>query len=605
MAAPTFAPGHDLVGRYRIVELLGVGHVAESYLAEDLSLRREVVVKVLLAGLAAHEDVRRAFRDRIVRAATLSHPHLERVFDGGQEGGHIFMVTEHLTGGSLEEVFAAGRRLDVDDTARLGRDVAGALAHLHASGFVHGSLSPRTLLFDGEGRVRVSDVALSGLGGMHGEPFTYDEVRYLSPEQSLGEEPGARSDVYSLALILFEAVTGASPFESMTPEAMMRTRATTPLPVRPELGTLDMVLAQAAVPDARLRLDAEQFANRLGAATRNAAPLVVTRSREDVPLLAQFAPSEPRTSIGFRPPSPDQVVGVTSGPRHAHPPRVPRLSGAYEALAPSRPSRRRRVALAVTALVLVLAAALGGVAWKLGWLSTHDKVPSLVGLSVTEAGNLLRTENYGFLLSITHHAHSSSVPRGDIISQSPVAGTVGKSGLAIAVTESDGPVMVKVPTGLLNEDCAAATAALLHVPLSAQCPSSAATHSATVPVGRVVRVRYGKVVNPKSVPIGTTLSLVLSLGPTSGTTTSTGATTTSTTPTSSTTTTTAANTVAVPHLVGLNQAQVHAAMTTAGLYYVTRGPGTGATPTWTKVVSTSPVAGTVVKRLSTVTVNVQ
>jgi len=127
MPSPTFATGHDLVGRYRISRLLGIGHVAEVYLADDLTLHRQIVVKVLLSHLAAYEDVRRAFRDRIVRSATLSHPHLERVYDGGQESGHIFTITEYLAGGSLEAFLAAGGRLDLDDTARLGRDVAGAL----------------------------------------------------------------------------------------------------------------------------------------------------------------------------------------------------------------------------------------------------------------------------------------------------------------------------------------------------------------------------------------------------------------------------------------------------------------------------------------------
>ena len=92
--APTFNPGHDLAGRYQIIELLGVGHTAEVYRAEDVSLHRTVVVKVLLSHLAAHEEVRRTFRNQIVRSATLSHPHLARVFDGGQESGSIFMISE-------------------------------------------------------------------------------------------------------------------------------------------------------------------------------------------------------------------------------------------------------------------------------------------------------------------------------------------------------------------------------------------------------------------------------------------------------------------------------------------------------------------------------
>src|ERR1700684_1457701 len=136
MPTYTYNPGHELAGRYRIVELLGVGQTAEVYLAEDLSLHRRVVVKVLLPDLAAHEEVRRAFRDHIVRAATLSHPHLARVYDGGQEHGAIFMISEYLSGGSLEDVLSAGRHLSIDDGARLGRDVASALAYVHEQGFV-------------------------------------------------------------------------------------------------------------------------------------------------------------------------------------------------------------------------------------------------------------------------------------------------------------------------------------------------------------------------------------------------------------------------------------------------------------------------------------
>ena len=310
MPTTTFSPGHTLVGRYRIFELLGVGLTAEVYAAEDLSLGRTVVVKVLLPYLASYEEVRRAFRDRIVRAATLSHPHLARIYDGGQESGAIFLICEYLSGGSFEDVLSSGRTLSVDDGARLGRDVAGALAYAHANGFVHGSLSPSKLLFDAEGRVRVSDLALAGLATGYRERFTINDVRYLSPEQAIGDPPGAESDVYALALIVFEAVTGTSAFDGATTEAVLRARINASLPVRTDLGTLDMILAQATVSDLRLRIDAEQFATRLSAVASNAAPLVVLPLGE-VPLLEQFNPSEPRASIGFRPPSPDEIVAAT------------------------------------------------------------------------------------------------------------------------------------------------------------------------------------------------------------------------------------------------------------------------------------------------------
>ena len=615
MPSPTFAPGHDLVGRYRIIRPLGVGHVAEVYLADDLSLRRQIVVKVLLSHLAAYEDVRRAFRDRIVRSATLSHPHLERVFDGGQESGHIFTITEYLEGGSLEVMLAAGRRLDIDDTARLGRDVAGALAYLNDNGFVHGALSPNTLLFDAEGRVRVTDVSLSGLAGMHGEQLTYDEVRYLSPEQALGEPAGERSDVYSLALILFEAATGTSPFEAMTPEAMLRTRVNTALPVRPELGTLDMILAQAAVPDPRLRLDADQFANRLGGATSDSAPLTLLPLRDDTPLVGRYSPAEPRRSIGFQSPSPDQIVAAPAGARHAAKPggrhafptaqsrdAVEPLAGAGSGgfsgfddprsarRGPPPPPRGRRLALGVVAILLIVAAIAAGAVWKLGLLTTKHDVPSLVGQTVTQAGQVLSSDGFGFTLTVAHHHRSVGVALNHIISQTPAAGTAEKSGQVIDVTVSDGPVLEAIPHSILGETCATATAKLLRLHVSAQCPASAEVVDPSVAANTVVRVLYKGHANPATVPRGAAVTLVLSQA---------GATTTTSVATGATTTTVAVTTEPMPNVVGDTRAQAYAAMKAAHLYFNTRGPNSGGSK-WTTVTGSSPKAGAPVAKLSTV-----
>lgn len=641
MPPSTFAPGHHLVGRYRIQALLGVGQTAEVYVAQDLSLQRTVVVKVLLPRLAEHEDVRRAFRDRIVRAATLSHPHLARVYDGGQESGAIFMISEYLSGGTLEDVLASGRTLSVDDGARLGRDVANALAYVHANGFVHGSLSPSKLLFDDEGRVRVSDIALAGLGDAYRERFSLDDVRYLSPEQAIGDPPDAKSDVYALALIIFEAVTGTTAFDGLTPEAVLRARISSSLPVRPELGTLDMLLAQAAVPDAQLRLDAEQFSSRLNGVVSDTAPLTVAPVRGEIPLLQSFTPATPRNSIGFRPPSTDQITGATTavsrvgaratGPAHARNdndwvPPVTTNAGGPRRTAPrgldqieyGRPPRRRQLAFATAALLLVLIAIGGGVAWKLGLFNQTNTVPSLVGVNFTVLQNpsnplTSQMKTDGFTVSANHHTSSASIKKNDIISQSPVAGTKAKSGQVILVTLSDGPLLVRVPTNLVGEDCASATTQLLALKLTGQCPSRAAVPSSVTPAGKIARVLYrGKAV-PATVPAHSVLILSLSTGsPVTTTTTTTPATTTTvagttTTTSTSTTTTTTSNQplVTMPNVVGMDEAQVYAAMKRAGLYYDTVGPGSGTKPTWTSVVSEVPAPGTKIKKLSTVTLHVK
>ena len=614
--APTFSLDYILAGRYRILELLGVGQTAEVYLAEDLSLHRRVVVKVLLADLAAHEELRRTFRDHIIRASTLSHPHLARVFDGGQESGAIFMISEYLSGGSLEDVLSAGRRLSVDDGARLGRDVASALGYVHEHGFVHGSLSPSKLLFDDEGRVRVSDVALAGLATTYRERMTLDDARYLSPEQAVGEPANPKSDVYALALILFEAVTGSVAFEGSTPEAVLRARLNAPLPVRLELGTLDMILAQAAVPDARLRLDAEQFSSRLSAVIGDVAPLVVRSGNDTLPLLANFSPPEPRHSIGFRAPSPDQIVGATTGsgggfsraPRSrasgagadSHGPRgplgrTPRFDRDQYDL-PRAP--RRRWGLYIAALVIVVAAIGAGAAWKSGLFTKKLTVPSLVGLSLTQASSKVKGD--GFTVTENQRVHSSSVAANDIVSQSPLADSSAKSGQVIAVSVSEGPILVTMPTNLLGETCVNATTQLAALHVIAQCPSSAAIYSSTVALNGVARVLYGKSVNPSSVPREATVVLSLSKGPAVGTTT------TTTTPTSGTTTTTIAGEGprAVPNVVGDGQTKVYAAFHVAKLYFSTTGPNHDSTK-WTTVVSESPVAGTVVKWHSYVTLTVR
>ncbi|MHB2027196.1 MAG: protein kinase domain-containing protein [Acidimicrobiales bacterium] len=617
--APTFPLDYTLAQRYQITALIGTGKTAEVYLANDVALRRPVVVKVLLEDLAAHEEVRRAFRDHIVRASTLSHPHLARVFDGGQESGAIFMISEYLSGGSLDDLLNTGRRFSIDDGARLGRDVASALAYVHQQGFVIGSLSPSKLLFDDEGRVRVSDVALAGLATGYRERMTIHEARYLSPEQAIGEPADAKSDVYALSLILFESVTGSVAFEGSTPEAVLRARLNAPLPVRLELGTLDMVLAQAAVADPRLRLDAEQLSSRLGAVVSDAAPLVVRPGGEVLPLLAQFSPLEHRSSIGFQAPSPDQVVGASAGFQRAPRPRAhiqdpagqvsrvgagrtPRFDeGAYEL---PRVRQRRRWGYLITAIILVVVAVGAAVAWKKGYFASSHSVPSLVGLSLTQASTRLQSD--GFALTVTQRVHSASVPMNDIVSQSPLSGANEKAGYDITVSVSEGPILVTLPAKLIGNSCQHDTQELLALHVRAQCPTSAAIYSTRISRNHVARVLYHTTTNPLAVPRGAMVTLALSKGPSPGTAAST--TTTSSSTTTSTTTTT--STVPgqgprpVPNVVGDDQAQVYAAMRAAKLYFRTIGHDSNSTK-WTDVLSESPTAGTKVAWHSTVTLTVK
>jgi serine/threonine-protein kinase len=436
---------------------------------------------------------------------------------------------------------------------------------------------------------------------------------------------GPKTDVYSLALILFEAATGTTPFDGMTAEIALRSRINTPLPVRPELGTLDMLLAQAAVPDPLLRLDAEQFTSRLSTVLNDAAPLVVAPVRTNVPLLERFTPNEPRTSIGFRPPSADQIVGTGTG---VHPvtsqfPHQGRHAVAgvtsrdndfrqirsspgrgYGALPPNRLAPQRRLGFLVAAILIVVVAIAGAAAWKLGVFTAKNTVPTLTGETLSQATAALQKD--GFTLKENPPGTSATVPANEIMSQSPVAGSKAKAGTAITVKFSEGPQMVTMPAYLFGETCSIATTRLQRLGVTASCPSAKAISSDRIATGEVARVLYGKTNNPVAVPKGATVILELSTGPgpSSGTTT-----TTTTTPTGATTTSTTTTTLAgqgaraVPNVVGMNQAEVFAAMKKAVLYFTTTGPGAGTTK-WTTVISQSPAAGTVVPYKSTVVLHV-
>ncbi len=618
MAASTFSPGHVLAKRYQIQELIGVGTTAEVYIAEDLSLHRTIVAKVLLPELAAHNDVRNEFRDHIVRGATLSHPSIAKIFDGGQDSGAYFMITEYLPGGSLAELIGEGQVLSMADAAKIGQDIASALDYLAREGFVLGSLTPAKLLFDQAGNIRIADVALAGLADNYRHDFTLNQVRYLSPEQAQGLPATEKSDVYALALIIFEALTGEHAFPGNSAEQVLRDRITSPIPARGELGTLDMVLAQATVPDPAMRVDASQLEQRLSGivetipsyseipADSSGDPfdwgfedeVEEEQSFEEVaptPFKVRELP-ERGAAIGFNP----DAVQISGGRRardvvntrdfqevndeqepivKARPvPRRPMIDSDLVSASRPRGSRRGLVLASIVIVVLLIA---GGGMFVAGMFSSSSTVPSLVGKSMTDASSL--AAKAGITLTVSSHAHSTSVPVNDIISQTPASGTSSKS---VNVVVSDGPLMTTIPAGLKGLDCVGATAKLARVGVVATCPATQHVASATVAVGRVAEVLYNSTVNPVSVPSGAHVILALSSGKGTGTTT---------------TTTVAGPTV--PNFVGMSPAQVNALSASSGYYYHTVGVHAG-TKGWTRVLSQSPAAGSPLKKHSTITLNV-
>ena len=268
--------GRVLGGRYRLVSALGTGASAHVFLAEDVTLQRRVAVKVLQPALVKDESFLKRFRAEARAVAQLNHPNVLRVFDWGEDTDGPYLVLEYLHGGSLRDVFDRGFRLSDAQTTRVGIEAAQGLAYAHARGLVHRDVKPANLLFDEEGRVRIADFgvarALAEAAWTEPAGAMVGTARYASPEQAEGRRVDGRADVYSLALVLYESLTGEVPFVTDTTLGTLMARVGATLPRNPALGGLDDVRARAAAPDTDARLDAAALAARLEAIASSLPP---------------------------------------------------------------------------------------------------------------------------------------------------------------------------------------------------------------------------------------------------------------------------------------------------------------------------------------------
>jgi beta-lactam-binding protein with PASTA domain/tRNA A-37 threonylcarbamoyl transferase component Bud32 len=258
--------GRVLGGRYRLVAPIGMGASAQVYLADDVKLRRRVALKMLHDALAGDSEFLRRFRAEARAAAALSHPNVMAVYDWG-DGEVAFIVTEYLPGGSLRSLLDAGNQLSPAQALGLGLEAARALDYAHRRGFVHRDIKPANLLFGEEQRLRIADFglarALAEAAWTEPQGAMLGTARYASPEQAKGEKLSGKADVYSLALVLVEAVSGDVPFVADTTLGTLMARVDRQLEVPDSLGPLQQVLARAGHPDPEQRIDARGLATGL------------------------------------------------------------------------------------------------------------------------------------------------------------------------------------------------------------------------------------------------------------------------------------------------------------------------------------------------------
>jgi tRNA A-37 threonylcarbamoyl transferase component Bud32 len=240
--------GEVVADRYELEELVGTGGMSSVYRARDRLLERQVAIKVLHEHYSRDEDYVERFRREARAAAKLSHPNIVTVIDRGEADGRQFIVFEYIDGENLKQLVAGKGRLSVRDALELGIQIGRALAFAHAQGLVHRDVKPQNVLIRGVdakvtdfGIARSLDVQV----GLTQTGTVLGTSEYISPEQATGRPVDARTDVYSLGVVLYELLAGEPPYTGDSFVSVAMRHVSDPVPS-----------ITAARPDVPLRVDA-------------------------------------------------------------------------------------------------------------------------------------------------------------------------------------------------------------------------------------------------------------------------------------------------------------------------------------------------------------
>jgi serine/threonine protein kinase len=223
-----------LNNRYRLEETLGSGGMAMVFKARDLTLERDVAIKLLRENYSKDKDFRERFRQEARAAANLSHPNIVTVHDFGYDAGSLYIVMEYVPGTDLKTIIQRRGRFVIDDAVDLVIQACAGIGYAHRAGLIHCDVKPQNLIITPENKLKVTDFgiarALATIQPEEKSDVVWGSPQYFSPEQASGYPPVPASDVYSLGIVFFEMLTGRLPFQANSADELARMHREDPPP---------------------------------------------------------------------------------------------------------------------------------------------------------------------------------------------------------------------------------------------------------------------------------------------------------------------------------------------------------------------------------------
>lgn len=434
--------GKKLSGRYKLLEIIGGGGMANVYLARDMILERNVAIKILRLDFVHDEEFIKRFHREAYSATSLNHPNIVNIYDVGEEDDIYYIVMEYVSGQTLKQYIQKNAPLSVEKTLAIMEQLTSAIAHAHQNRIIHRDIKPQNILIDQNGIVKITDfgiaMALSSTTITHTNSVL-GSVHYLSPEQARGGIVTEKSDIYSLGIVMFELLTGRLPFsgDSAVSIALKHLQSNTPSPRRwnPEIPqSVENIILKSTAKDAFYRYQSaeemeEDLETSLNPERINEKKFTIPEDNDEItkaiPIIREEKPIH-----HF-----EQKIDSDSSSQDKNKTKTA-----------NKPKKRRNklAIILISVFLLLIAGGIGFVTIFPSLFVPDDiTVPDVSNQPYDEA--VQKLNELGFDIGNTIETPDDEIPEGYVIKTDPASGHTVKEGTVIEIYISTGKE--KVPFG--------------------------------------------------------------------------------------------------------------------------------------------------------------